>query len=313
MRTYLDCIPCFFRQALEGARVVGLNPRLQKKVIDGFAGILPKISLDATPPEIARLGYGLLKRVSHNADPYKKIKQESNRYALKFYDRLKNRVARSGDRLLTAVELAIAGNIIDFGVKNNLDVKKELEKILLEEEKYARKRAIFHYREFRQALKKAGVILYLGDNAGETLFDRVLIEEIKRMDPGKTVYFAVKDKPVINDALAEDARVCGISPLAEIISNGTDAPGTILSLCSGKFKRIYRKADMIISKGQGNFESLSDKAGPVFFLFMVKCPVVARETGCRLGDIVLLRKGKRRGTGGKGRRGRLIGVNNGKL
>ncbi len=288
MRTHLDCIPCFFRQALEGSRIVRATPKQQKQIIDEFARKIPKISLEASPPEIARIGYKLLRIVSFNTDPYYAVKQKSNRCALRLLGRLKEKVSRSKDRLLAAVELAIAGNIIDFGVKNNLNIKEELKRILAEENKFIHRQLIFHYKEFRSALKKSGDILYLADNAGEVVFDRVLIEEIKKEHPDKNIYYAVKEKPVINDALFEDAKVCGINKTAQVISNGTDAPGTLLAFCSKEFKQIYKNADMIISKGQGNFESLSSEKRPIFFLFMVKCPVVAKETGCKMGNIVLL-------------------------
>ena len=287
MKTYLDCVPCFFRQALEGARIVKASPKQQKQIIDDFARKIPKISLQSSPPEIARLGYALLKNISPGGDPYKDIKQKSNRIALRLLGKLRDKVGRSRDRLLTALELAIAGNIIDFGVKNNLDIKAELKRILAQEDKNIHQKSIFHYAGFKRALKKARNILYLADNAGEVVFDRVLIEEIKKEYPDKEIYYAVKARPVINDAIFEDAKACGIDKAARVISNGTGAPGTILTLCSRKFKRIYRSADMIISKGQGNFESLSQEKRPIFFLFMVKCPVVAKETGCKIGNIVL--------------------------
>lgn len=294
MKTYLECIPCFFRQLLDGARIVGLSPKAQKRLIDEFARMIPKISLESSPPEIARFGYGLLKKISPNKDPYKKIKQKSNQLALGLYGKLINKVNWSKDRLLTAVELAIAGNIIDFGVKNNLDINEELKRILEKEKKCVRRKAIFHYREFKQALAKAKNILYLADNAGEVVFDKILIEEMMMDYPETKVYFAVKDKPIINDALLEDAKYCGIDKIAKVISNGSDAPGTILELCSSEFKKTYKTADMIISKGQGNFESLPKGKKPTFFLFMVKCPVVARETGCELGDIVLFCDSKKK-------------------
>lgn len=287
MRTYLDCIPCFFKQALEGCRIVKAPPKRQKQIIDAFARKIPNISLKASPPEIARIGYKLLRTMGFNGDPYQAIKVKSNRCALRMLGKLREKVNHSKDRLLTAVELAIAGNIIDFGAKNNLNIKEELKKILAEENKFIHKRSIFHYNEFRQALKKAGDILYLADNAGEVVFDRVLIEEIKKEYPDKKIYYAVKEEPVINDALFADAKACGIDKAARVISNGTDAPGTLLSFCSKEFKQIYKSAGMIISKGQGNFESLSNEKRPIFFLFMVKCPVVARETGCKMGNIVL--------------------------
>lgn len=288
MKTYLDCISCFFRQLLEGARIVHASPRRQKKIIDRFSGEIPKISLKATPPEIARFGYKLLRTITPDRDPYRAIKQKSNRYALRLSGGLRDKIRRSKDRLLTALELAIAGNVIDFGAKNNLNVKEELKRILAGKSGDIRKRSSFHYSEFKKALKSAKNILYLSDNAGEVVFDRVLVEEIKKAYPEKEINYAVKAMPVINDALLEDAKDCGIDELARVITNGTDAPGTVLALCSKEFKRIYKSADMIISKGQGNFESLSGEKRPIFFLFMVKCPVVARETACNIGDAVLL-------------------------
>jgi len=296
MKTYLDCIPCLFRQVLEGARIAQASPKQQKQIIDEFARKIPKIPLQASPPEIDRVGYALLKKISHNGDPYQDIKQKSNLCALRLLGKLRNKVNRSKGRLLTALELAIAGNIIDFGVKNNLNVQAEFKKILAEERKSIYKKSIFHYSEFRQTLKNAKNILYLADNAGEVVFDRILVEEIKKDYPDKNIYYAVKAKPIINDALLKDAKICGIDKVTRVISNGTDASGTILALCSKEFKRIYKSADMVISKGQGNFESLSQEKRAIFFLFMVKCPVVAKETGCKMGDVILFYNLKKHGT-----------------
>jgi damage-control phosphatase, subfamily I len=298
VKTHLDCIPCFFRQALEGSRIVGATARQQKKIVDAFARKIPKISLKASPPEIARVGYRLLGIISSDNDPYREIKQKSNRIALRLLGKLRNKVNHAKDKLLIAVELAIAGNIIDFGVKNNLNIKSELKKILVQENKARHRRSLFHYSAFKRTLKTAKNILYLADNAGEVVFDRILIEEIKKIYPEKILYYAVKSKPAINDALIEDAKMCGIDNTAKVIANGTDAPGTILKLCSKEFKRIYQSADMVISKGQGNFESLSSEKRPIFFLFIVKCPVVAKETNSKLGSIVLLSNISRYGIAG---------------
>jgi hypothetical protein len=195
---------------------------------------------------------------------------------------------------LTAVELAIAGNIIDYGVKNSLNVGEELKRILNREDKAIRKEngSLFNYKSFRGVLKRSKTILYLADNAGEVVFDRILIEEIKDAHKGKNIIYAVKEKPVINDALREDAVFAGIGEKATIISSGVDMPGTVLSLCSKEFLKIFKRADMIISKGQGNFEALSDCKRPVFFLFMAKCPVIAQHVRCGLGDVILLHKTK---------------------
>ena len=289
MKTYLDCIPCFFKQALESARIAGVGKRKQKIILDEIAKALPKLSLNASPPQIARLVNQLLKKITKNKDIYGPIKKKSNKLALNIYGRLKKKVRHSRDSLLMAVELAIAGNIIDYGVKNSLNVDEELAKILDEENKAIKKenKAIFDYESFKYALGRAETILYLADNAGETVFDRVLLEEIKRMYGDKEIIYAVKEKAAINDALIEDALACGIDKCAEVISSGSDAPGTVISLCSKGFLKIYKKADMIISKGQGNFEALSSQRRPIFFLFMAKCPVIAQEVGCRVGDVIL--------------------------
>ena len=289
MKTYLDCIPCFFKQALESGRIAGASKRKQKIILDEVARQIPKISLNASPPQIARVINRILQKITKNNDIYAQIKKDSNRLALNIYDHLKRKVLHSSDRLLIAVELAIAGNIIDYGAKNSLNVDDELAKILNAETKAIKKenKTIFDYEKFKQVLKQSKTILYLADNAGETVFDRILIEEIKRIDETKEIIYAVKEKPVINDALMEDAFACGIEKNAQVISSGVDSPGTVLSLCSSKFLKIYRKTDMVISKGQGNFEALSQPKRPIFFLFIAKCPVIAKDVGCKLGDVIL--------------------------
>jgi len=145
----------------------------------------------------------------------------------------------------------------------------------------------FDYQEFKYALNNAESILYLGDNTGEIVFDKLLIEELSNMLPDVKITYVVRDKPVINDALMEDAVSCGLDKIVDVISSGCDAPGTILDLCSKEFLKLYESAELIISKGQGNFETLADEKRPIFFLFKVKCPVIANHTGFNLGDIVL--------------------------
>ncbi len=290
MKTYLECIPCFFKQALEASRLAGADEKIQRQVLDAVALSLPEFPLEASPPEMGHIIHGLVRRYTGRDDPYLWIKEQSNRLALSIYDRAVNTLTRSGDRLLDAVELAIAGNIIDFGVNNSLDIGEELEKILSAERNTIghEDRAFFNIESFRQSLIEAKTVLYLGDNAGETVFDRILMEEIKRMDGTKEITYAVKEKPIINDALEKDATDCGIDSIAEVVSSGSTAPGTIPALCSDEFMKRFDRADMVISKGQGNFEGLSDSGRTVYFLLKAKCPVIAADIGCSVGDIVLL-------------------------
>jgi uncharacterized protein with ATP-grasp and redox domains len=290
MKTYLDCIPCFFKQALEASRIAGADEKRQRQVLNAVAEVLPEFPLEASPPEMGRIIHDLVRRYTVVEDPYLEIKEQNNQLALSIYDRALNILDQAHDRLLKAVELAIAGNIIDYGVKNTLEVDLELEKVLSAERNTTRKedRTFFDIDSFKASLTEARSILYLADNAGETVFDRILLEEIKRMDEDKAITYAVKEKPIINDALKKDALDCGIGEIAEIVSSGSDAPGTVPSLCSDEFMDRFRRAGMVISKGQGNFEGLSDSERSVFFLLMAKCPVIAADIGCRVGAIVLL-------------------------
>ena len=299
MKTYLECIPCFFKQALEAARIAGASEKLQKQILNEVAKSIFQLPLTSSPAEMGRVVYGLVKKHTRVDDPYAEMKRKSDRLVLNVYHRLKEEVKNSRDRLLMAVELAIAGNIIDYGVKNSLNVDKEIERILVEERRVIKteNNTLFDYLRFHCALDRARTILYLADNAGETVFDRILIEEIKRMDKKKIIIYAVKEKPVINDALEEDAYISGIDKSAKILSSGSDAPGTILSRCTKNFLKMFKKADLIISKGQGNFEALSSVHRSIFFLLIAKCPVIAGDVECKVGDVLLLSHFKQKSKG----------------
>ncbi|MEJ2307076.1 MAG: ARMT1-like domain-containing protein [candidate division WOR-3 bacterium] len=290
MKTYLECISCFFKQALEAARMAGADNQTQKRILDEVARAIPDIKLSSTPPEMGKTIHDIVKQITGQADPYKELKEKATEQTLKIYPELRKKVESSNDKLLMAVELAIAGNIIDYGTKNSLDVKKELAKILQKEQSVIEdeKESIFDFKSFKKALTDAKSILYIGDNVGETVFDSILLEQIKKTDKHKEILYAVREKPIINDALKEDAVEAGIDNFAEIISSGSEVPGTIIPLCSKPFIDIFKKSDMTISKGQGNYETLSDETRPIFFLFMAKCPVIARDVDCKVGEIILV-------------------------
>jgi uncharacterized protein with ATP-grasp and redox domains len=276
MKTYLDCIPCFMNQALRAARIATDDEKQIKTILDEVGMMLKNIPLDSSPPKSGRLIYNKVKKITGDQDPYKKIKKESTQKALSLYPYLKNRIEKSKDRLLTAIRIAIAGNIIDFGTNWDMDIENETYKVL--EMNFA----VCDFDGFKNKLDKVSNVLFLGDNAGECVFDRILIEEIK-----KPVTYVVRGVPIINDATYEDAVQAGIDRVATIISSGTDAPGTILETCNPEFKKIYKNSEFIISKGQGNYEALSKEKRPIFFLLKIKCNVVADDIGVNTGDIVL--------------------------
>ena len=280
MRTYLDCIPCFFRQALETTRLAELPEDEQRQVLIELGRKLSGFSLQSSPPEIARYLYADI-AVRAGRDPFREIREKSNRQALDLYPRLKQRIIDSSDPLRTAVRLAIAGNVIDHGTPGAFDIIKEIEAVLGAEF------GIFMFHEFQTALRRADTLLYLCDNAGEIVFDRILIEEIKdRFQIEITA--AVRGEPVLNDVTMEDAEQVGLERVCRVITNGSNAPGTLIGDCSEEFLRFYRDADLVISKGQGNFETLWGEKKNIFFLFKVKCDVVARHIDGSVGDTVLL-------------------------
>ncbi|MBN2108533.1 MAG: DUF89 family protein [Deltaproteobacteria bacterium] len=290
MKTYIECIPCFFRQAIEAADVIGVSDKKKKEIINQIAHSIPAFPLTATPPEMGQIIYKIVRTVTGNKDPYLSLKQKSHEQTMNKYGLFMNKINKSRNKLLTAVELAIAGNIIDFGVKNSLNIQAEIEKILHREEREIKNEneKCFQYTLFIKKLAAAHKILYLADNVGETVFDKILLEQIKKKYPEKEICYAVRGFPVLNDALETDAYNAEINNYARIINNGYDAPGTILKKSSIAFQKTFKAADLIISKGQGNFESLSGKKGyPVFFLFMVKCPIVAKHLDCEVGNIIL--------------------------
>lgn len=290
MKTYIECIPCFFRQAIVAADLIGAGDSTKKDILDRVARAVPEFSLTATPPEMGQRIYKIVRSVTGNDDPYLPLKQKSHAQVIEHLAAFKSKINRSRDRLLTALELAIAGNIIDFGARSSVDVPAEIEKILRQEAREIRQEdeRCFQYGLFVKKLAAAQKIVYLADNVGETVFDSLLLEQIRDLYPGKQLWYAVRGFPVLNDALEQDAYSAGIDAYARIINNGYDAPGTILKKSSPSFQKIFRAADLIISKGQGNFESLSGRAGDnVFFLFMAKCAVVARHLDCAVGNIIL--------------------------
>ena len=281
MKTYFECIPCLLRQTLEAARLTTDDETIHEQVLRKVLRAVSEMNLQKSPPFMAQRIHRLIRQMTGNNDPYRDIKDRFNYFALELYPELKERIEWSREPLDTAVRLAIAGNIIDSGINYHIDetqVHNAIEHALTAP-------LAGDTEEFRKAVSEAKDILYLADNAGEILFDRLLIEQM----PLEKITLVVKGGPVINDACLVDAQVTGITDLVEVIDNGSDAPGTILAECSEGFKRRFENADLIIAKGQGNYETLSDVKKNIFFVLKAKCPVIAKHIGCEVGSLVFLR------------------------
>lgn len=217
-------------------------------------------------PEFARDLHRILKGYTNNPDPYKTEKRESNSQAIKMLPEMMEKIRQSADPFNTALRLAIAGNIIDFAANQHFNLENTISKCLNTDF------AIDHSKQLKRAVNNADSILYLGDNAGEIVFDKLFIRNMNH----KNVIYAVRGMPVINDATIEDAEYTGMNEVAKVISNGYDAPSTIVERSSEEFRNYFYSAGLIISKGQGNLEGLlHSKDKRIFFLLMVKCNVMA--------------------------------------
>lgn len=279
MNISLDCISCFARQALEAARLVSNDPLVHEQIMRELLSWVSKIDFDRRPPVIAQHIHRRLRQISGVEDPYRAAKDRHNLVALGLYPKLKAKVEASPDPLSTAVQFAVTGNVMDLGAKGGLGESDILP--LLEES--AEQRIVGDMSFFGKTVAGARNILYLADNAGEIVFDRLLIEQLS---PGR-VTLAVRGGPVINDATLVDARVAGLHGIVEVVDNGSDAPGTIIDDCSEDFRDRFSRADLVIAKGQGNYETLSSEEQRIFFLFRAKCPVVAAHVGVPVGTNIM--------------------------
>jgi damage-control phosphatase, subfamily I len=243
MKTYPECLPCFLRQSIQAAKLAGGDEASQKRTADEVEKFLQAVKLSDSPPKTSRNMHIIIRKFLDNPDPYKTLKNKYNELALSMYPFLEEKVKHSKDRLLTAIRIAIAGNVIDFGAQLEFELDKDINDVLY------RDFAVFDYEAFKKALEKEKNILYVGDNTGETVFDRILIEEITEKY-GTKIQYAVKESPIINDATREDAVFAGIDKSAEIISSGCNSPGIVLEYCGKEFMGIYNSAKLIISKGQ---------------------------------------------------------------
>ncbi len=247
--------------------------RVLRRVLEGTN----YMRMDLPPPYMGRQIHRIIREVTHSTDPYAEIKRRSTDTALKLYERVSASVRNAPDPFSAAVRFAIAGNVMDYALASAWDAERiescigDALTVAVDEEAIG---------ALRDAAIGASSILFIGDNAGETVFDRILIERL----PEGLVTYAVKGSPVINDAIREDAEAAGIGHVARIVDTGSDAPGTILELCSPDFCEIFDTAGLVIAKGQANIETLHRCARDVFFLTQVKCPVIARSLGNEVGD-----------------------------
>ena len=274
-----ECLICQVKALEKRVEKYEIPAQKRNRLVSELLKKIAVINLEKSySPEITSYILNILKDSSEIADPYLPEKMEGNREMLERYEEFKEMIQQSENPFNTALRLAVAGNIIDFGPTHIFDVTGTIEKVLVTDF------AIDHSEKLQQEIRSAGTILYLGDNSGEIVLDKLFLETLNHPD----VWFAVREQPVLNDVTRREAEEVGIGNVARIISNGDDAPSTLLHRVSDKFRQMYQKADLIISKGMGNYEGLMFENDPrLFFLLMVKCDVIGRKIGASKGDFIV--------------------------
>lgn len=282
MKATPACIPCYLKQALSAAREVVSEPETQRRVLNEVARLLPDLPLDSTPARNSTYILWRAQEILGCSDPFASKKEQYTKLALSMYPQLKAIVHASPQRLSTAIRVAAAGNVIDLGILDRSDV--DLVGVL--NQVVARGFSLDECDLFEARLATLDHILYLLDNAGETVFDRVLIEEL--IVSGVRTTVVAKGQAILNDATMEDAIGAGLDDVAGLINNGSPMIGTDLESCSAEFLRHFHAADLVVSKGQANFETLNGTPGRIFFILKAKCPEVARELGVATGDVAAM-------------------------
>ena len=288
MRYSMECLPCLLNQGIRGARLYLENEEEQRTLLNSIIAEIAVMDHNVSAPYIAHKVHRALKEALQNPDPYQKEKRYFNQEMLRFEDDFYALVESAANPLDIALKLAAAGNIIDYGPGYDLSRDNVLNTIKDSMEKgYSQEVFV----SLKATLEDTSKLLYLGDNAGEIVFDKIFIRTIKGCYPHLQIDFATRGEPIMNDVTEEDAYMVGIDDYANIINNGTDIPGTILEHCSDSFVNVFNEADVIISKGQGNFESLyGNRYSNLYYIFLCKCELFMDRFGVQRNDLILMKE-----------------------
>jgi|SRR5690554_3064750 len=285
MKIEFDCVPCIYRQVLEASRMVineEQDRELIRDIINEFARMVPEIKNEENAPQVVAKIQNYIKQRTGINDPYYKFKKKNMESAFKYYPDVVQSVKKSRDSLLASLVMSAMGNSIDAGISLDIDIKGNIKEAVEKGFKYS------DYQIFKTKLRNADRLLLIADNVGEAVFDKLLIQELLQYK--LKIIYAVRETPILNDITIKEAKKIGLNNYCTVISSGCDTPGTILSSSNTKFINEYSKADIIISKGQGNLEGLLDDSRPIFFLLKIKCDLISRRlnNGLQTGDFVFI-------------------------
>ncbi len=288
MKLHLNCIVCDVAQVAKAADMVGADPETREIMMKEALAYLEKEDFSKNNPEIMGQVWRRMTKYFPKEDLYEDIKAYYNRALLQMEPQMREQIEQSADPFDTALKMAILGNLIDFAMAGHAF---DIESLKRSFEDMGRLRlAVDDGKSLYNELSKAGSLLYLGDNCGEICFDKIFIDTIRKAFPQLSVYYGVKGKAVVNDVTREDARMVRMDEVATVLDNGDDSLGTEMSRVKEEFRKAFYDADVVIAKGQGNFESLHEIGrNNIFYLLMAKCEVIAEVLGLEKGSVVCLR------------------------
>ena len=284
MKTTFDCIPCIVSHIVHVAKMVTMDDNLRREIIKKTLAEVVDADFSITPPEQARLFHKIIRKVTGVDDPYREVKDCSTRFALELLPFFREVIATKSDRFDAIVRLVIGGNIIDYGADKDFQLDSAKQKIL---DVFDMPLDMDAVRQLEHAMNSAKTILYIADNCGEAVFDRLLIEPYR-----EKIILGVRGEPILNDITMREVAESGLEGLpVRIVDTGDMTPGVSINHSSREFMDEMFNADLVVAKGQGNFETLSDYDRPIFFLLRSKCKVIsALLGGGELGSLHVIPK-----------------------
>ena len=275
------CVTCIINQSAKVSDAINADKILKKELTSTVESMSKKFSFSNNPPEIAADVYEKMANIANKKDLYDEVKAHSTTKALSFVPLLKTKLADSNNKLLTATKIAVAGNVIDLAAEIEFDLEEELVKIF--------DTAFAHndFNSLQNFLESAKSVVVLGDNVGEHIFDYMFVETLKELYPNAEYHYFVRGNPIINDVTIFEAKEAGFDKLCHLVDSGVNTPGFAYSRASDEAKKLFDEADLVISKGMGNYECLSPShREKICFLLKVKCGVVAASLEKEIGDII---------------------------
>jgi uncharacterized protein with ATP-grasp and redox domains len=275
------CIGCIINQSVRVADAIHASESISNELTSTVTQMSKTFSYEDTPPEIASYVYEKMAQIANKTDLYDEVKEISTKKALSFVGHLREKIENSTDKLLTATKIAVAGNVIDLAAAVEFDLEEELEKIF---------DTHFAHNDFdrlKERLKSSKTVLLIGDNVGEHIFDYIFIQTLKEIYPDIKYFYMVRGNPIINDVTVKEAKEAGFDQICEIVDSGVNTPGFVYGRANDYSRDLFDKADLIVSKGMGNYECMNDShRKDICFLLKVKCGVVAASLKKEIGDII---------------------------